>query len=122
VNQLSSSSATSTTTPNHLSASTAAGPASTAAAWLHKYGGVANTFGGAGTGTHSIAASGRASPALSGATTPRLEDLSQLDPTTMKPKGHEREAALETQLSETMLKLHAEAVGRVVELSRPGDV
>ncbi|KAJ9123956.1 hypothetical protein QFC22_000747 [Naganishia vaughanmartiniae] len=122
VNQLSSSSAITTTTPNHPLIPTVTGPASTAAAWLHKYGGVANTFGGTGTGTHSIAASGRASPAPSGAATPRVEDSSQLDPIAMKPKGHEREAALETQMAETMLKLHAEAVGRVVELSLPGDV
>ncbi|KAJ9093791.1 hypothetical protein QFC19_008167 [Naganishia cerealis] len=102
--------------------SSGTGPASTAAAWLHKYGGVANTFGGTGTGTHSLAASGRASPVPSGAATPRVEDPSQSDATSTKPKAQENEAALETQMAEKMLKLHAEAIGRVVELSLPGDV
>lgn len=39
-----------------------------------------------------------------------------------KPRANEAEAALETSMAERMLKMHAEAVGRVVELSLSGDV
>ena len=118
VNQLSSSSTIPSTQGN---APGGTGAASTAAAWLHKYGGVANSFGNTASGNASHAVSGRASPAPSGPPTPRLEDQSQAD-NAARLKGNEADAALETSLAERMLKLHAEAVGRVVELSLPGDM
>jgi hypothetical protein len=118
VNQLSSS----TTAPTaNAPVTSGTGAASTAAAWLHKYGGVASSFGNTAVGNASLAVSGRASPVPSGATTPRVEDPSQSD-SSVKPKGNEADGALETGLAERMLKLHAEAIGRVVELSLPGDV
>ena len=120
VNQLSSSS--SAPANPHLQASGGTGAASTAAAWLHKYGGVASSFGAsAGAGAGAALVSGRASPAPSGAATPRMED-SAASELASKPRVNEAEAALETLMAERMLKMHAEAVGRVVELSLPGDV
>ena len=118
VNQLSSSSAAPST---QGTAPSGTGAASTAAAWLHKYGGVASSFGNSAAGNASLAASGRASPVPSGAATPRLDEQLQSDNAT-KSKGNEADAALETSLAERMLKLHAEAVGRIVELSLPGDM
>lgn len=82
---------------------------------------MASSFGNTAAGNASLAVSGRASPAPSGAATPRAEDSSQSD-NAARTKGNEADAALETSLAERMLKLHAEAVGRVVELSLPGDV
>lgn len=91
---------------------------SAAAAWLHRYGG--NAFTGV-TGGKDAGISRTASPAASGTATPNRP----APPHTYTPVAAETfnqaDGMISLDVIENFLQLHAEAMGRVVELSVAGE-
>jgi len=104
----------STVAPLAPSATTSA--TSAAAAWLHRYGG--NAFTGV-TGPKESIASRTATPSQSGAATPSLTRTTGNNPggATGSDSLNQDDGKIRLEIVENFLRIHAEAVGRVVELS-----